>query len=442
MRYRWFAVVCAVLFLLAGGRVVARGKDVVRPIFAVVVSRHGVRSISHVPGHYSWPDWSPVRPADLTAHGYRLATYMGQFYRVYFTSEGLPLSCVRRDAYVYSDIDQRTLYTGRALVEGICGSPNGLPVYHEADTSAKVHDPLFNATAWVAAHGHVDAAASKAAVSAAASRMTAPEFDGLQRLLDARCNTTCAPVTSSATAITTKDGLSELNGPVKTASTYAEDLFLEYAQCRSPLEFGGRDIDNADDDLASAMQLHVLAYDVNARNAYNPLVRGATLFAHIVGMLEERAELPHPDVENPHIGRDNLAFIVGHDTQLGALGGILNAHWSPGNGLVKDDMPPGSALIFELFKAHDGSYRVRARFAFQTLDQFRSYSYVPAGARTVPVSLKGCNGRNCSVSLEKLASQAHALARRGFVAKPWTPQSDASIDLPPLRNPRWTHCKA
>ena len=37
------------------------------------------------------------------------------------------------------------------------------------------------------------------------------------------------------------------------------------------------------------MRLHVLAYDVNARNAYNPLVQGGTLLVHIVAMLDQKA---------------------------------------------------------------------------------------------------------------------------------------------------------
>ena len=43
-------------------------------LFAVVMTRHRVRSLTHTPAAYAWPDWSPVAPGFLTAHGYRLMT--------------------------------------------------------------------------------------------------------------------------------------------------------------------------------------------------------------------------------------------------------------------------------------------------------------------------------------------------------------------------------
>lgn len=409
-------------------------------VFAVVVARHGVRSISKMPPQYAWADWAPVGKSELTAHGYRLATYMGQFYRGYFSHAGLPLQCRRQDAFVYADRDQRTLATGRALIEGLCGSASGLALYHAADATPSFEDPLFNATAWAASAGRIDAKASLSAVRAAASNMDAPEFAGLQRLLDARCAGTCAAVTAEPTAIGSKEGLAALDGPVGTASTYAEDLFLEYAQCRADLEFAGSDVANAETDLQSAMRLHVLQYDVNARNAYNPLVRGGTLFAHIVGMLEAKAGTTDADVSNPDMSRYSLAVFSGHDTELGALGGILDANWDLGNGLVPDDMPPGSALVFELYRTPQNRYRVRMRFAYQTLAQFRNYAYLPNGVQTVPVRMKDCSGKDCSVPLDRLWQIAHAIAQRGLVRKAWTPDSYAPVQLAPLKNPVWTRC--
>ena len=101
-------------------------------LFAVVMTRHGVRSLTHAPAAYAWPDWSPVAPGFLTAHGYRLMTYMGRFYRDYFASVGLPLGCTARTGFVYADLDERTLETGRALIDGACGAPNAIPLQHAA----------------------------------------------------------------------------------------------------------------------------------------------------------------------------------------------------------------------------------------------------------------------------------------------------------------------
>lgn len=394
------------------------------------MTRHGVRSFTKPPTAYMWPDWSPVAPGFLSEHGYVLATYLGHYYATYFDSIGLPVDCASRGMYVYADVDQRTLETGRALIDGACGSPNALPMYHDAAIGPGVNDPLFDGADWLVPAGKVDSAASRAAVAAAAPNppslivaQHAAEFAALQALLDARCSGTCAPADAGPSYITAKPGgLASLRGPIDAGAGYAESLFLEQAQCAPA-------IDPA--KFQRAMKLHVLEYDVNARNAYNPLVKGANVFAHIVGLLQAKAGLPHPDVSVPDVARVHVAILSGHDTQLGALGGILDAHWALGNGLVADDMPPGGALVFELFREPSGDYRVHVHFVYETMAQFRSASALPDGIATSPVADYG---------LGELAALAHRVAQRGFVLREWTPASDAPVDLAPLRDPSWTKC--
>lgn len=409
-----------------------------RDAFAVIVTRHGVRSISKAPPQYTWADWQPVAPSFLTARGYSLMTYMGQFYRVYLATHGLPVSCVSPNVYIYADTDQRTLETAQALVAGMCAKTGSIPVVHNADMPGAGDDPLFNATQWALSQHRINANASREAVMArlpsppsaivAAHR---PDFDALQRILDARCPGTCERVAGGSTTIVDKEGLSEIAGPVKTASSYAEDLFLEYAQCRP----------GAVDDLAPAMRLHVLAYDVNSRNSYNALVRAGTLFAHIVAMFEAKAGMARDGIAIPDIAGDNAVFFSGHDTQLGALGGILDAHWNPGNGIVRDDMPPGSALIFEMYKRSNGEYRVRLRFAYETSQQYRHYRLVPRGTASVPVTFRGCSGPDCSVPLAHMVALVQGIENLGLVRKEWTNDSSSPVALDPLANPKWTQCK-
>jgi len=399
------------------------------------MTRHGVRSFTHTPAAYTWPDWSPVAPGYLSAHGYRLMTYFGRYYRSYFDSIGLPMGCASHGTYVYADLDQRTLETGRALIDGACGSPDALALYHDAQTGPDVNDPLFDSADWLVAAGKVDPSASKAAVAApmppAIVSQHVTNFAALQSILDTRCSGTCPPVTAGDSTIETGKGLAELRGPVTTGASYAESLFLEQAQCAPAIN---------PDALAAAMQLHVLEYDVNARNTYNSQVRGGNIFAHIVGLLEEKAGMQHPDVTVPDVSHDNVAVISGHDSQLGALGGILSAHWALSEGLVADDMPPGGALIFELYKANGGAYRVRLKFAYQTLAQFRHASELPNGISLVPVRFAGCSGNDCSARLETFAVLAHTIAERGFVQQAWTSASDAALTFPSLGDPAWTRC--
>lgn len=430
-------IVAAVAIALLPAAAIPAQPQSGRLVFAVVVTRHGVRSISKAPPQYSWADWQPVAPSYLTARGYRLMTYMGQFYRVYFGANGISLSCTAPNVYLYADKDQRTLETGLALIEGMCGKADAMPMHHAADLTKATDDPLFDAAGWAASEHRIDAAASRDAVEAAAPKPPsdivskyAADFAGLQKVLDTRCSGTCAPVAGGASSIADDDGLTELGGPLKTASGYAEDLFLEYAQCNP----------DASSDLADAMRLHVLAYDVNARNSYNPLVRGGTLFAHIVGMLEAKAGRAHPGVDIPDISRDDVVIFSGHDTQLGALGGILDAHWQPGGGIVADDMPPGGALIFGLYKTSENQYRVRARFAYETMDQFHHYKLVDNGVGNVPVHIAGCDGTDCSVPLDRLSALSQKIQNQRLVRKQWTPESTDAVNLDQLYNPKWTQC--
>jgi 4-phytase / acid phosphatase len=422
-------IACVVLFVCASSALPAKTNQGT-PIFAVVMTRHGVRSFTKAPSEYTWPDWSPVGPGYLSRHGYVLVTYLGQYYQKYFASLGLPMNCAQQGTYVYADVDQRTLETAHALIEGACGSATGLPLYHDASLAPGVNDPFFDGSDYFVPAGKVDTDASRAAVAAAAPSppslivtQNAAQFAALQSLLDARCNGKCPPANAGPSVIDAKPGgLAALHGPIDVASGYAESLFLEQAQC-------GPAIDPV--KLEEAMKLHVLEYAINARNAYNPLVKGGNIFAHIVGMLQAKAGMPHPDVSLPDISHTNVVILSGHDTELGALGGILGAHWALGNGLVDDDMPPGGALVFVLYREPAGTYSVRVHFVYQTMAQFRSASALQDGIATSPVG---------EYSLAGLGTRAHELAQLGFVLHDWTNASDWVVNLAPLGDPSWTNC--
>ncbi len=454
--------VVLLLAVLAGGRIApasaqqpnaaAGAVAALPPLFTVIVTRHGVRSISNTPENYEWPSWEPVKESFLTEHGYQLMTLMGDFYRndpqgaFYRDAPGaLRAECKNHGVFVYADKDQRTLLTAQALVKGLCPD-DALPIFHEKDLSAS--DPIFNGAAWLAERRRVNAAASSRAVGAVAGSPPstivmshAKEFSMLQRILDTRCGARCAPVARGASAIAVKNDLAGLGGPLATASSYAEDLFLEYAQCR-PIGQMTND-PKFQTDLEAAMRLHVLAYDVNARDAYNPLVRGATLLAHIVGMLDQKAGRHLGNVDIPSLdGKTTLVIFSGHDTQLGALGGILDAHWKPEGGIVPDDMPPGSALIFDLIGAPDDKYNVRVRFAAMTLEQFRATTRIKGdgGVKTTDVTFTGCANAPCALPLEQFESLALTLEALGFVDDAWTPDTSDAVKLDELKDPEWTNC--
>jgi 4-phytase / acid phosphatase len=433
------------------------------PIFTVIVSRHGVRSFTSPPKAYKWPVWDGVPDAYLTQRGYDLIKLMGAFYGKEGSERGAGVNCQGKGVFVYADKDQRTLGTAQALVKGLCGDSSDVPIYHEPDLKAL--DPVFDATSWLYGKGVVDRVASLRAASAVSGtppstivQAHAEDFWKLQQILDTRCPAStpplqCPSITAGESAIVIeKDQLAHFAGPLATGSNFGENLFLEYAQCDPAADMTPLSQGQFVTDLAAAMRLHVLAYDVNARNAYNPLVRGGNLLAHIVAMLDKKIGRSLGQISTPaevDQKETTLAILSGHDTELGALGGILQAHWNPGGGIVEDDMPPGSALVFDLFEASSGEYSVGLRYASMTLEQFRASAKeaLEGGIGTTPVTFTVCAADKCEtcatdecvVPLQQFESLAEWLVAQRFVDDEWTAPSNEPVVVP-LADPKWTEC--
>lgn len=391
-----------------------------KPIFAVVLTRHGVRSPTHAPsGNYNWPNWQPVADGYLTRHGYTLMTFAGQYYRKSFSDAGLPLQCSQGNVYVYADVDQRTIATGRALIEGICGNPSAVPLNHDATLAAGTKDTLFD---------NLPNSKDSMAAARSGNGTDAPDFTGLQQILNGRCSSgNCGVIANDPK-------------PLVTGASFAEDLFLEYAQCR-PLD----EIDPGENfqfvqRLQSAMQLHVQLSNLERYSERIAQQRGGNMFAHIAELLEAKAGQLHPGLNGPDVSNASAAFIVGHDTNIANVAGILGAHWSLGDGYVPNDTPPGGALVFELLRGDDNTMRVGIRFVHQTLAQLRSARSIPSGTVSSPVFFDGCGGVQCSMPLSDFAAIANRLNAGGFVRPNWTESASDPVNLAPLNDPEWTRC--
>ena len=64
-----------------------------------------------------------------------------------------------------------------------------------------------------------------------------------------------------------------------------------------------------------------------------------------------------------------VVFLIGHDTNLAQIGGLLGTQWH--NAVQPDDYPPGGALVFDLWEKQ-GRYSVQAHALLPTLDALRS----------------------------------------------------------------------
>ncbi len=328
--------------------------------FAVVLSRHGVRSPTWEPerlnGYSSaaWPNWD-VAPGELTPHGRELMKTMGGFYREYFSSLLKPSRCDDQ-VYFRADSAQRTVETARALAEGML--PGCKAEIHTNLKDGK--DDLFDGAESGAAR--LD---PQLALAAVAGRL-GPEptaiiaahraaFDTLNRLLNGSGKAVHS-MFDEPFGLTANKGAVGMDGPLSVASTLSEDLLLEYTDGMSGNKLGWGRL-NAE-NLQEVMSLHTAYAELMRRTPYMARTRGSNLLSYVAKALEQAAS---GKAAAP------LLVISGHDTNLSNLSGMLGLSWLL-PGYQPDDAPPGGALVFSLWKSSD-KYSVRLQFVAQTPGQ-------------------------------------------------------------------------
>jgi 4-phytase/acid phosphatase len=380
--------------------------------FVVYISRHGVRSPTGRAEQYDpyssalWPTWD-VAPGNLTAHGYRLMKLFGAYDRMELASQGLMRATGCEDAAhvtIHADSDQRTRETGKALAEGLfpgCTVPvQALP--------EGVEDPLFHAIP--AGVGQPDSALAVAALSGRIggnpNNLTdayRTQLAGLDKIL-ASCGTPANREAKrfSLLEIPAKlapgkdDRLAELRGPLNTASTLTENFLLEYTEGMEAPNVGWGCVDAA--NLRSLVDLHTAASDFAQRTKAIARMQASNLLDHVRRAMEQSVT-GKPMFGAPDAPSDRALFLIGHDTNLTNIAGLLNLTWIVDG--RRDDTPPGGVLIFELWKTGStGSYSVRTYYSAQSLEQMRSASSLTLSdpPQRVPIFLPGCSEENSSCS--------------------------------------------
>jgi len=385
--------------------------------FVLVVSRHGVRSPTGKQAQYNaysaapWPEWS-VAPGYLTAHGFHLMEEFGAYDRVHFAEEGLLDANGCGDSNkitVYADSDQRTRETGKALAHGLfpgCDVPvQSLPegtndkLFHPDPADFKPEEPALAVAATAGRLG------GNAANLTEAYRAQLGAFDKLLATCGASAitNQKRASLFDIPASLATGKGdhLADLRGPLNTASTLAENLLLEYTEGMPETNVGWGCVSGA--DLRSIINLHTAATDFTQRTPAVARVQASNLLEHIVRSLQQAA------TNKPVAGAigkptDKALFLVGHDTNLTNIAGLLGLTWIEDG--RRDDTPPGSALVFELWRNRkDGTYSVRTYFTAQTLEQMRDSAELTLDNPPVrvPVFLPGCSTEDLSCNWPEFA---------------------------------------
>jgi 4-phytase/acid phosphatase len=358
----------------------------------VLLMRHGIRPPTKAtvtpPGVAAepWPKWEAPY-GHLTAHGAEAIRLLGRFDRESLAARGLlpGEGCPKAGAVsVWSDTDQRTIATGDALLKGMfpgCGLGND----HLAE-GAK--DPVFHPDVGGVA---VDVAAARQAVLAHVGSLErlrlryGVAFDRLQQVLGC-----CAPTVCRAAGLQEGCRMAELPGDIVPpkpgegrpdatglfdfAPSAAQTLMLEYAEGRKQVGWGRASAA----DLELIGTLHAMKGDLLQRPALLG-ARGATRLARRMLDAIERADGPV------------LTVLVGHDTNIGDLSGLLDFDWQV-TGYAADTPPPGGGVGFELLADRTGARYVRAFYRSQSLQQMRELTRLDAAhpAFRQVLTIPGC----------------------------------------------------
>jgi len=385
--------------------------------FVVYVSRHGVRSPTGKAEQYNpysaaaWPAWD-VAPGYLTAHGYHLMELFGAYDRMELAGQGLLSANGCEDAAhvtIHADSDQRTRETGKALAAGMFPGCT-LPVQALPEGT---DDPLFHSLP--AGVGQPDTAMATAALAGRMGGDTnnlTEAYRSQLAALDQILATCGAPASRPAKRVSLfdvpaklapggGDKLAELRGPLNTASSLTENFLLEYAQGMDTSSVGWGCVDGA--KLRSLMELHTAASDFSQRTTAIARVQASNLVDHVRRAIEQAASgktIPGA----PGAPGDKALFLVGHDTNLSNIAGLLNLTWIVDE--RRDDTPPGGTLIFELWKTSaTGSYFVQSWYSTQTLEQMRSASTLTLSdpPQRVHLYLPACSQQDLSCSWSSFA---------------------------------------
>lgn len=339
----------------------------------VMLMRHGVRAPieGEVPAGTlaaaPWPRW-PVAPEQITPHGADALGIRGRADRAWLAAAGvLPATgCPAAGTVrVHSNVSQRTIDSGTAYIAGLAPGCD-LTVDHLAPGQV---DPLFEAL-----RAHTTDFSGPAAVAAindftgGMDRLVARHRTEL-RLLDrvlACGQPTCSPGEPAALRATADGRGIDLTGPIRRTSGIAQVLLLEYAE--------GMPARVAPATLERLGRLHAALFDVFTRSPYMAAHQAGPLGRHILASLTA--------LDGPA-----LDLLIGHDTNVTALAGLLRVDLVA-KGYAPNDTAPGGALALERVRdTVTGQRGVRLSYRTQSPTALRTLA---PGVDSVRLAIPGC----------------------------------------------------
>lgn len=395
----------------------------------VILNRHGVRSptqqsklLNEITPD-SWPIWL-VKPGYLTPRGELLMTLMGKFYGDYFRNKGLlpehgcPANGI---VYVQTDIDQRTLLSGRALLSGM--TPHcGFKIHHQ--NNLKRVDPLFHPV-----EAGICVLNKEKTLNAIEERLGAPletlskryasQLAQMAKILKFDVSPYCEKMhkmqksCNFSTFLPNKiyinnKGTILLCGPLSLSSTLSEIFLLQNSQGMPDVAWHRL---KGEANWESLLSLHNAQFDLMAKTFYISRHEGTPLLEEIGGALTHQMKQQRIFSTLPLSAHNRVLFLVGHDVNIANIAGMLGLNWQ----LLQqpDNTPPGGGLVFELWqKMENHKYFVSIKMFYQTMAQLRNKEKMNLRvnpACIMAISIPGCDnmGKDKLCQLEKFQKKLH-----------------------------------
>ena len=303
---------------------------------------------------------------------------MGDWLRATYVRQGLlpARGCgASGSSQVWADGgDSRTRMSGDILASALAPGC-GLVAAHRPDGEV---DPLFDAAkSGVCPIDPAEARAALAAQTKDGADLIRPQdrkaLDALQAVVAPQgCADGRGPCLSEASAIAPGKAGVKLTGPLALASTWSENLLLEYVE-GFPLDQVGWGRASSPAILAAILPAHDRAAALMRRTPYLAARNGVVLARTVLDLLAGRAPAdPHAPPLSPGA---KLTVIAGHDTNISNLAGVFGLSWTLPD--QPDATAPDTVLAFELWR--DGAEEtVRIKVYSQSLAQLRDATALDA----------------------------------------------------------------
>ncbi|MFI5358131.1 MAG: histidine-type phosphatase, partial [Opitutales bacterium] len=201
----------------------------------------------------------------------------------------------------------------------------------------------------------------------------------------------------------------DMPGPLHAAEQIVDALQLEYTEGMPMQDVGWGRMTPA--MLTQLLKLHSLYFDLTQATFYPAQVQASDLADHLRQTIEQSINgRPVPGAFGGP--GQKLIVVVGHDTNLVNLGGLLGLNWMlPGTQF--NPVLPGGALVLELRRRPpDGPWVVRMYYVSQSLEQIRNLSPLSLDNPPAisPIFIPGCS--ESGPGFDAPLDQFEALLRR------------------------------